>query len=219
VLGTPLEVATDVVLGGVKSTTLEGGIKVNADGTMEYNKPADVVDPIASTAWAPNTEYKANNIVGYEGNAYICLENHTSSNDFDTDYLQGYWSKVDMPKVGASGYAQVLVMGVTGATSSAPFVQSLAINPTNSFILPPVEVLEEAAAESTIINDLHFDNADATDFNYDSDFVEFDGTMHLKTEYDIPMSTPQTITSGTITAYISESDEMDFANLEGVIVG
>ena len=218
-----LPVANDTVLGGVKSTTLEGGIKVNLDGTMEYNKPKNSVDPVAATtAWEPDTNYIVNTVVGYGGMAYICLQDHTSSSDFDTDYLQGYWSKVDMPKVGASGYAQVLVMGVTGATSSAPFVKSLAINPTDSFILPPVEVLEEAAAESAIVNGLHFDNADAADFNYDSDFVKFDGTMHLKTEYDIPMTTPTQITDGTNTGYISESGSIDFddwSNVEGVDVG
>jgi hypothetical protein len=173
---------------------------------MEYNKPQSEVTPSSSTAWEPNTEYKVNNIVGYQGNSYICLQDHTSGSDFDTDYLQGYWSKVDMPKVGTSGYVQVLAMGVTGASSSSPHIKSLAINPTNSFILPPVEVLEEAAAESTIINDLHFDNADAADFNYNADFVSFDGTMHLKTENDIPMTTPTVMGDG----YISMSDEIDF---------
>jgi hypothetical protein len=45
--------------------------------------------------------------------------------------------------------------------------------------------------------------------------------MHLKTEYDIPMSTPTVITDGTNTGYISESDNIDFStwqNVEGVYV-
>jgi hypothetical protein len=97
----------------------------------------------------------------------------------------------------------------------------LAINQTNSFILPPIEVLEEAPDESALVNDLHFDNSDAADFNFDADYVTFDGNMHLKTEYDISMSTPTVITEGTNTGYISESDNIDFgdfANVEGVDV-
>jgi hypothetical protein len=83
-------------------------------------------------------------------------------------------------------------------------------------------VLEEAPGESVLVNDLHFDNSDAADFNFDADYVAFDGTMHLNTEYNIPMSIPTIITDGTNTGYISESDNIDFGdwdNVEGVDVG
>ena len=207
-----LPVATDIILGGVKSTDAEGGVTVKSDGTMTYNVPPASVDPISSTAWAENTVYVVNNIVGYDGTVYVCLVAHISSSDFDDDYLLGYWNKVDMPRVGKSGYAQVLVLGVTGASSANPHYTSIAINPTNSFILPPVDVLKETPASSTILNDLHFDNADATDFNYDSDFVSFDGTMHLKTQYDPNMSSP----SALDTKYLSTSSVIDIDDYDAI---
>lgn len=216
-----LPVATKNTLGGVKSSDEDGKIKVNSDGTMTYNAPKPTITPSVSTAWAANTTYKVNDVVGYGGNVYICLKDHTSTSDFDTDFENGDWSKVDAPKVGANGYVQALALGVTGATSSTPYIKSLAINQTNSFILPPIEVLEEAPVESVLVNALHFDNSDAADFNFDADYVTFNGTMHLKTEYDIPMSTPTIITDGTNTGYISESDNIDFGdwgNVEGVDV-
>jgi hypothetical protein len=217
-----LPIATKTTLGGVKSSDEDGKITVNSDGTMTYKAPEPTITPVVSTAWATNTTYKINDVVGYGGNVYICLKNHTSSSDFDTDFSDGDWSKVDAPKAGANGYVQSLALGVTGATSSTPYVKSLAINQTNSFILPPIEVLEEAPGESVLVNDLHFDNSDAADFNFDADYVTFDGTMRLKTEYDIPMSTPTVITDGTNTGYISESDNIDFRdwdNVEGVDMG
>lgn len=218
-----LSAGTVSVLGGVKSSSVEGGVTINADGTMKANPTKETVDKVtADTAWAEDTEYKVNNIVGYGGAAYICLVAHTSSSDFDADYALGCWSKVEAPKVGASGYLQVLDQGVTGASSSAPHIKSLAINATKDFILPPIEVLEETAGQSVILNDLHFDNTDADDFNYNAAYVTFDGTMHLKTTFDVPMSAPQEITDGTTTGYISESDNIDFGDyktVEGVDVG
>jgi hypothetical protein len=173
---------------------------------MTYNAPEPTITPIVSTAWAENTVYKVNDVVGHGGSVYICLKNHTSTSDFDTDFADGDWSKVDAPKARANGYVQSLALGVTGATSLTPYIKSLAINQTNSFILPPIEVLEEAPGESALVNDLHFDNADSADFNSDADYVTFDGTMHLITEYDIPMTTPAVMGDG----YISMSDEIDF---------
>ena len=179
------------------------------------------VGPVDSTAWEENTQYKVNNVVGYDGEAYICLQNHTSSNDFEADYLLGYWDKIDLPTVGNASYVQVLAAGVTGASSSKPYYKSLAINATNKFILPPIDVLQESTAESATITVSSFNSEDASKFNYDNDYVELDGNLHLKTEYNISMSTPTIITDGTNTGYISESDNIDFgdfANVEGVDV-
>ena len=215
-------IATKTTLGGVKSSDDEGKITVNSDGTMTYNSPEPTITPVVSTAWATNTTYKVNDVVGYGGNVYICLKNHTSTSDFDADFADGDWSKVDAPKAGANGYVQAQALGVTGATSLTPYIKSLAINQTNSFIFPPIEVLEEVPGDNILVNDLHFDNADSADFNYNADYVTFDGQMHLKTEYNINMSIPTVITDGTNAGYISESDNIDFgdfANVEGVDVG
>lgn len=119
-------------------------------------------------------------------------------------------------------YTQVLVTGVTGASSSSPYYKSLAINSTNKFILPPIDVLQESTAESATVIVSSFNAGDASSFNSNNNYVEFDGSLHLKTEYDISMSTPTAITDGTNMGYISESGNIDFGdwdNVEGVDVG
>ena len=194
--------------------TLPKGDKGDKGDDAEYLNEIDPIIP--DTAWAKETEYKVNNLVGYNGNVYICAKEHTSGNDFDADFALGYWLKTETPKAissnGGIGYVQALAYNVTGTSTTNPYVKSLTINSTNTFVLPPIEVLEEAPGESKVINDLHFDNADASDFDYNKDYVTFDGTMRLKTTFPYKMSDPQAVTVDDIAGFISISNDINFGD-------
>ena len=62
-----------------------------------------------------------------------------------------------------------------------------------------------AGTQNTVITEFTFDNADSTDFVYDSKYVTFDGTMHPVFSYAVAMRTPVALGSG----YLSTSDEFD----------
>lgn len=93
--------------------------------------------------------------------------------------------------------------------------QTVNIKVGTNFVQSPIEVLKEGAEQTNVQRNIEtFD--DGTDFNYNNNYVEFDGTAHLKTSYAVNMSTPQMITDGTTTGYISESDNIDFNNWDSV---
>lgn len=170
-----------------------------------------------------NTAYEIDDIVyTYNGTKLLCtVAGTTSTNPFvlsGTTIVDGTVTWEVQSTGGGSGsqYKQVLAYNVTGASSSNPYVKDISIAKTREFSFPPIEVLEQAQSQGAIIDAIHFDNSDASDFNYDSDYVTFDGTMHLKTEYNIPMSTPTQITDGTNIGYISESDNIDLDNYDTV---
>lgn len=88
-----LPVATTSRLGGVKSSTTSGNIRVNSDGTMTYNAPE--VEPISAPTWETGTTYPVNALVEYDGNVYLCLTAHTSG-VFADDLAGGKWKLVSM---------------------------------------------------------------------------------------------------------------------------
>ena len=88
-----LPVATASRLGGVKSSTTSGNIKVNSDGTMTYNAPD--VDPISAPEWETGTAYPVNALVEYDVNVYLCLTAHTSG-VFADDLAKVKWKLVSM---------------------------------------------------------------------------------------------------------------------------
>ena len=57
-----------------------------------------------------------------------------------------------------------------------------------------------------------FNNGDASDFVYNSNYVKFDGVMSLKTEYDINVGTPSALGSG----YMAMSAEINMTNYKTV---
>lgn len=69
-----------------------------------------------------------------------------------------------------------------------------------------------AGTQNTVITEFTFDNADATDFVYNSAYVKFDGTMHPVTSYAVTMSTPTALGSG----YLSTSDEIDVSQWQTI---
>lgn len=175
-----------------------------------------------------NTAYSLNDIVNTKfGIKLKCITAGTSSTDplildGTSPITDGtvVWEVQEEQRGGQ--YSQVLVTGVTGASSSNPYYKSLVINSTNKFVLPPIDVLQESTAQNATVMASSFNVEDASSFNYNNSYVEFDGSLHLKTKYDISMSTPTAITDGTNTGYISESANIDFGdwdNVEGVDVG
>jgi hypothetical protein len=69
------------------------------------------------------------------------------------------------------------------ATPENPHVVTIDRVFDNKFDRIPIEVLEMVGGEQGIIEVLaEFDNSDKTDF-IENPYIEFDGTMHLKTNY------------------------------------
>jgi hypothetical protein len=73
-----LPVATKNTLGGVKSSTDDGKVKVEADGTMTMNGGG-------LSLWEPSKFYKKNAVVIYNNAIYLCREAHTSATVFEYD--------------------------------------------------------------------------------------------------------------------------------------
>ena len=65
--------------------------------------------------------------------------------------------------------------------------------------------------QNVTLNELTFDSGDGDRFTYDADKIKFDGSVKLKTSHTVNMTTPTSITDGTNTGYISESDEIDLS--------
>lgn len=167
--------------------------------------------------WQPYTEYGIDEAVIDHDAIYRSNVNHLSSATFKDDMSVGdeKWRVVGASG-GSSLYQQVTKLGTT-ATVANPKVVEIPINPTTTFCLAPVEVLKFTQGEQNVVSTAcEFDNADAKDFVYDANYVDFDGVMKLKTSFDVKMSTPSLLGN----YYISESDEINFADykkVEGVI--
>lgn len=166
--------------------------------------------------WQPSTEYGIDEAVIYNDVIYLANTNHISSATFAADMIAGFekWRAV-----GGNGGAAGELMQVTKLGVLATKVVELVINYTDTFTLPPLEVLKfEPGEQDQIVTLCAFDNTDADDFVFDNNYVEFDGAMQLKTRINIPMSEPVALGDG----FISESDEIDFAlykNVNDVSVG
>lgn len=79
---------------------------------------------------------------------------------------------------GSLSMEQVTKMGVI-----APHVTTITIEYSSRFNKLPVEVLKmEGAEKDKSLTLADFDNADEGDF-LDNKYINFDGTMHLKTDY------------------------------------
>lgn len=73
------------------------------------------------------------------------------------------------------------------ATPETPHITIIDRDFDNRFDRLPIEVLELVGGEQGIIEVLaEFDSSDKTDF-IENPYIEFDGTMHLKTAYEFPV--------------------------------
>lgn len=113
-----------------------------------------------------------------------------------------------------SGIQQLTKLGVI-----APETCEIEIARTETFNRSPLEVLKfTPGAQGQVETLCRFDNSDADDFTVDGEsgetarFVEFDGTMHPRTVYEVAVSVP--VAMGE--CYYSESEEIDFADYKTV---
>ena len=161
------------------------------------------------TEWQPNTEYGIDEAVIYNDIIYRANTNHLSSVSFSSDMVAGSekWRAVNSG--GGSGtLQQITKLGVT-----AKKIIEVIINYTDTFKLPPVEVLKfEPGEQDQIVTVCEFNNADASDFIYDNKYIEFDGVMKPKIVFDVNMSEPVALLEG----FYSESEEIDFGNYKKV---
>lgn len=87
---------------------------------------------------------------------------------------------------GVQNYKQVTRLGVT-ASMAAPKKIDLIIEKTGGFLRAPLEILKFKANDQNVVTTQNtFDNLEKIDFEL-NDYVQFDGKMKLKTEYEIPM--------------------------------
>ena len=61
------------------------------------------------------------------------------------------------------------------------------------------------------------DNVDSNRFEYNENKIVFDGKSHCNTEYNITMTTPQTLGSGFI-SISNEIDVNDYNNIDDIYV-
>ncbi|OLN21696.1 hypothetical protein BTO30_13415 [Domibacillus antri] len=99
---------------------------------------------------------------------------------------------------GAQIYQQITRLGVV-ASSTAPRVYDITIEPTSTFLRAPLEVLIfQGGIQNVVKTEVGFDNSDAADFD-ESEYVIFDGAMNLKTNYTYQMTEDATwVESGTL---------------------
>lgn len=125
------------------------------------------------TNWESNKTYLVNDLVMYESELYICIKNNTSTTNFEDDIDN--WLKIISASSGV--YKQVNKLDV-----KAPQSIEIAINKTNTFALPPVEVLKLDTGETDVTqNQFDFSAGDGSKFEIDgivaknNPYIIFDG--------------------------------------------
>ena len=113
---------------------------------------------------------------------------------------------------GTSNYAQISKMNVTASTAS-PKTVNITLPSSRTFLYGTPNVLKfQSTQTGVLVTACNFNNGDATDFVYDSDFVTFDGVMSLKTTYEINVGVPAVLGSG----YMATSAEIDMSDYKTV---
>ena len=117
---------------------------------------------------------------------------------------------------GGGGVAlnQITKLNIT-ASQTSPYVVDIPIPETQDFRRLPVEVLKFTPGEQDKITTIcDFDNADATSFQGSDSQVVFDGTMHLKTTYDMPMVDGGALGTGKL--WMLAIDKAQFKTIEAL---
>jgi hypothetical protein len=78
---------------GIGEITVEGDVMtiIGDRGTQygAFQLPAPLEH---AGGWQPESAYGVRDVVGHDGASYYCLQNHTSSADFDADLADGKWA-------------------------------------------------------------------------------------------------------------------------------
>lgn len=111
-------------------------------------------------------------------------------------------------------YRQITKLNVT-----APKIERISIKPTETFCLPPVEVLKFQPGEQDVMTTVcAFDNSDADDFfiggmpGDEASCIIFDGVMKPKMQYMISFAEPSVLGEG----FLLESEKIDFSQFKKV---
>nr|DAX62852.1 MAG TPA: Chitin oligosaccharide deacetylase [Caudoviricetes sp.] len=178
--------------------------------TFDENNWEKLLKNISLAEWQPNTVYSKGDIVIYNSGMWRAGQNQTS----DLSFNPSKWENLSGGGSGAiAGWKQITKL-------NAPYGTKVIINfpETLTFCFPPIDVLWlQAGTAGVVMNSYTFDVGDGNRFEYDKNLVEFDGTVHCKTEISVPMSEPSTLGSG----FISMSDEInldDYNSVDGVYV-
>lgn len=166
---------------------------------------------VSLAEWKPSTMYKKGDIITYNNIIYRAASNHTSTLAFEIDK----WESLSGGGAGGSiaGWKQITKLNTPSGTKvTINFPETL------TFCFPPIDVLWlQAGTAGVVVNSYTFDVGDGNRFEYNNNKVEFDGTVHCKTEMSVPMSEPSTLGSG----FMSMSDEInldDYNSVDGVYV-
>jgi hypothetical protein len=112
--------------------------------------------------WAASTLYLVNDVISILGNTYICVVQNTSTSNFNTDYVAGYWQMfasgsniLPVIPVGSNGYSLTIdnsgaALAWLNATSGANVLYVAKngndANPGNSLALPKLTIQGAVAA-------------------------------------------------------------------------
>ena len=178
--------------------------------TFDENNWEKLLKNISLAEWQPNTVYSKGDIVIYNSGMWRAGQNQTSDLSFDPNK----WENLSGGGSGAiAGWKQITKLNTPSGTK-------VIINfpETLTFCFPPIDVLWlQAGTAGVVMNSYTFDVGDGNRFEYDNNKIEFDGTVHCKTEISVPMSEPSILGSG----FISMSDEIDlddYNSVDGVYV-
>lgn len=173
--------------------------------TFDENNWEKLLKNISLAEWQPNTVYSKGDIVIYNSGMWRAGQNQTSDLSFDSNK----WENLSGGGSGAiAGWKQITKLNTPSGTK-------VIINfpETLTFCFPPIDVLWlQAGTAGVVMNSYTFDVGDGNRFEYDNNKVEFDGTVHCKTEISVPMSEPSTLGSG----FMSMSDEIDLDDYNSV---
>lgn len=166
-----------------------------------------------------NTAYSLNDIVNTKyGIKLKCTAAGTTSTDpLILDGTSPITDGTVVWEVIEQGGGRIEYSQVTKNVTTANEEIEIEVYENTNFNRAPIEILKQQASSSGVTSTLcDFIDTDSSKFNY-VDNVEFDGSAHLQTNFNLTMSTPTALGEG----YVSESDEIDISKfnvIEGVDV-
>lgn len=166
--------------------------------------------------WSDNTFYAQNQLVYVNSDMYICVIAHTSSNSFSLDLDTKYWHpvvKIDAELIPAN-YLQVTKIDL-GDNS----IVDVKMPKTLTFCVKPPNILKfNPSTDIEIVTQNEFDSSDKNDFEYNTNYVVFDGTMHIKSDLGVNVGDSVKLVDG----YVAISDTINFdeyKSVSGVKIG
>lgn len=190
-------------------------IENNNSGTTFIKSNWTKVDSGGIDIWQSSTQYLVNDFVENNNNIYKCLIQHTSGQDFLADILADKWVLIGGGSGGGSlNYSQVTKLGVETPTNVL-----IGIDKTTNFCLPPIEVLKFVQGTQDVIKVINDFLADESATFVDNDFVEFNGSLKLKTNYNIPMLDGVALIDEEQTAgyTFTSEEEIDVSNYNDIL--